>query len=192
MITTLVTGPTEYAVSLSEAKDHLRITHTDDEGYITSLIKAAQDRIELLTGRKLISQTWKYYLQEFPGENYIVLPYGQLTSVTHLKYTDSGATVNTDWDEDDEWTKDTDSDPGRIILKYGESWPTSTLAEENPIEIQFVCGWSTRSDVPEQIKHAIKIAISDLYENRESYMVGLSAQRLNTIDALLLPYRIFP
>lgn len=36
MITTLVTGPDEYAVSLSGAKDYLRITHTDDEGYITS------------------------------------------------------------------------------------------------------------------------------------------------------------
>jgi len=266
MATTLVTAPVYYPVSLATAKDHLRVTHNDDNEYISSLIGSATEKVEKLMGRKLITQTWKYFLDAWPGGNEIVLPFGQLKSVTHVKYTDTGGTQYTDFDESDEFTVDTDSDPGKIKLAYGESWPGYSLAPDNPIEIQFVCGYGAhtpltitgatnatpivcttaahgysvgdqvyidggttltsmnglwrisavplattfsmtgsigngvydassatvkRVDVPEAIRQAIKIMISDMYENRETVVMGITPTTLKTIDALLVDHRIY-
>lgn len=189
---TLVTAAAQKAVGMSEAKDHLRITHTDDEGYIYGLIDAAQDYVEKLISRKLITQTWKQFYEAWPSGDDLVLPFGQLQSVTHVKYTDSDDTVNTDFNEGDEFSVDTDSDPGRIVLGYGEVWPGASLATENPIEVQFVAGYGDDpADVPMPIRQAIYIIISDLYENRESNLTGTIRVDLKTVERLLLPYRLY-
>jgi len=147
MKTTLVTAPAYMPITLADVKAHLRVedAFTTDDSYIQSLIFQAVDEVESILNRKLITQTWKYFLDDWPDGDDIVLPYGKLQSVTHVYYTDSDGTQQTDFDENDEWTSDTDSDPGRVILKYGESWPSTTLAYENPIEIQFVCGYGTHA-----------------------------------------------
>jgi len=265
MITTIVTAPAQLPVSLDEAKDHMRVTVTLDDGYIQGLIIAATSYVEEVLRRKLITQTWKLFMDNWPDGNYFELPYGQLQSVTHIKFTDSDDTVQTTFDEDDEWTSDTDSDPGRVVLKYGEVWPGDTLAAENPIETQFICGYgahtpqnitgatnatpivitivghlyvsgdrvvvidvggntnangtwviekvdvdtfkllgsagnaayttlgtSTEISVPEAIRQAIKILVSDLYENREENIVGMTVTTsLKTVNNLLYPHRLF-
>ena len=141
----IVTNPVYYALSLSAAKEHLRVDHTADDAYISTLIGVATLKAESYLLRKLITQTWQYFLDYWPHENYITIPFGQLNSITHIKYTDIDGTTNTDFDENDEWTVDTDSDPGRAVLKYGETYPTATLATNNPIEIQFVCGYGAHT-----------------------------------------------
>lgn len=50
-------------------------TNTTDDTYITSLIKAARQRIETETGRVLCTQQWDYKLDQFPaGGDPIVVP----------------------------------------------------------------------------------------------------------------------
>jgi len=139
MKTTLVTPPTYYALTLDEAKDHLRITHSDEDPYIQALVFSAQAYAEQFLRRKLITQTWNVFLNNWPGGDVIALPFGQLQSVTHVKYTDTDGDQSTFSSAD--YIVDTDSDPGRIVLGYGETWPTATLYPSNPIEIQFVCGY---------------------------------------------------
>lgn len=142
---TLVTAPVYYPISLYEAKKHLRI-ESDDQDHdaeITALIAAATEEAEQFTRRRLITQTWKAFLDGFPKEDFIILPFGKLQSVTHLKYTDSDGDETT-WDSSN-YIVNTDSDPGRITLAYGVSWPTVTLNTSNPIEVQFVCGYGAHT-----------------------------------------------
>ena len=170
----LVTAPEVEAISVAQAKEHMRISYKyeDDDNYIDSLIKVVRESTEQYLRRKLITQTWKLYLDGWPEGDSIILPYGKVQSnVTHVKYTDTASSQST-WDTD-EYNTDTDSDPGRVVLEYGYSWPTTTLHPQNPIEIQFVCGYGDNSDdVPTPIIHAMLIRISDLYENRESFVLG--------------------
>lgn len=135
----LVVGPSAFPVSLAEAKANLNISHSNDDDLIYSLIAAATLEAEQFLRRKLVSQTWKIYLDEFPATDYIKLPFGQLRSVTAIKYTDSDGDETT-WSSDD-YIVDTVSEPGRIVLGYGKNWPTSDLYPSNPIEIEFVCGF---------------------------------------------------
>lgn len=185
----LVTAPTEEPLTLDQAKQHLRVDIEDDDMLIGDLIKASREYAENVTHRKLMSQTWKVYLDDWPDKDYIEIPFPPLVSVTHVKYTDynsSQVAVSTS-----EYNYDTVSEPGRVQLAYGYSWPTATLHPTNPIEIQFVCGYGTPDDVPEQIKQGMKIDLSDLYEQRESIVVGQPVAHLDTIDRLYMPYRVF-
>jgi hypothetical protein len=45
--------------------------------------------------------------------------------------------------------------------------------------------------VPEPIRHAIKITISDLYEQRETEIIGTITSKLKTFEALLFPHRLW-
>ena len=139
----LVTPPTALPVTLNEVKAHCRIEGTADDGYLQSLIFQATAEAENITRRKLVSQTWKYYLQRWPDGDYIELPFGRLQSVTSIKYRDD---ENTEYTFDtDEWSADTSRDPGLVYLESGYSWPSETLLPSSPIYIEFVCGYGAHA-----------------------------------------------
>jgi len=143
MKTQIVTGPAYAPVSLDQVKGHLRVTSTSEDWYIRGLIYAAIGMVEQIIRRKLTTQTWKLFLEAWPIRWFITIPFGKLQSVTHIKYTDSDSTQTT-WDSG-EYIVDVSSDPGRVVLGYGESWPSATLYPSNPIEIQFVCGYGVHA-----------------------------------------------
>lgn len=84
----LQTAPTTEPVTTAEAKTHLRVTTSDDDTYIGTLITVARRHVETITGRALINQTWDYFLDNFPPGDKIVIPLPRLSSVTTVKYTD--------------------------------------------------------------------------------------------------------
>ena len=86
-----------------------------EDTILSALITAARQQIEAITNRALITQTWDAWLDEFPNEDFIPLPFGKLQSVTAgiFTYTDSDGD-STVMVEDDDYLVDTDSDPGRI------------------------------------------------------------------------------
>ena len=193
MKTVLKTAPTNKPVTLREAKEHLRIVlgNTDEDDYLEALLDAAIERTEQFLRRRLITQTWYYYLDDWPGVDAIKLPYGKLQSVTSVKYTDSDGDQSTFSSAN--YIVDTNQDPGRVVLAYGETWPTATLYPSNPIEIEYVCGYGDDgSDVKAMIRHAIKLAISDLYENREPTFIGqgFTLTETKAFERCLWPYRL--
>jgi len=87
-----------------------------------------------------------------------------------------------------EYVADTYKEPGRVVLAYGQTWPTTTLTVTSPIAITYISGYGTPEDVPMPIKQAILILVADYYENRESYIVGQTPSHIKTVEALLGPY----
>ena len=60
-------------VTLSEAKDHLRVTNSDDDTYITTLISVARSICEQYVGFFLSrNSSMVYYLGRFPDSKYII------------------------------------------------------------------------------------------------------------------------
>jgi uncharacterized phiE125 gp8 family phage protein len=136
-------------------------------------VRAAQAYVETITGRKLVTQTWKWFLDSWPFGDRFDLPFGQLQSVTHVKYTDTAGTQTTF--STDYWEVSTARDPGVLALSYNQSWPSTTLRVLDPIEIQFICGWTTAADAPYEIQAAILLVATHFYENRSAVGVGDSA-----------------
>jgi len=195
MIATRTSSPPAEPVTLDEIKDHLRMQDINNfDSQLLGLITASREWIEDCTGRALVQQTWKYYLQDWPSGDEFELPYSPLQSVTSIKYTNSAGTET-------EWTNtyyevDTDSEPGRVILAHGKTWPSTTLHPKNPIEIEFVAGYDDDSgsppdytvNIPEAIKNAIKLDVEIRFERpNDAYVKVLQDVR----DSLLAPYRIW-
>ena len=134
------------------------LVNTSVTGQDTALArtaKSARREVEDLTSRKLLTQTWYYYLDRFPDKDFIVIPFGNLQSVTSVKYKDSDGTETT-LTVTTEYLVETNGEGcGRIVLPYGCSWPSATLYPSNPITIEFVCGWTAAANIPENLIAAI-------------------------------------
>lgn len=194
MILELITSPEIEPINYNDVVQHLRMDLFDealDEGsqaYIDRLIAAIRKDCEAFTNRAFVTQTWNYYLQNWPSKDYIEIPKPPLQSVLHVKYTDENGTITT-WDSTLYYIVDTKSLKGRIVLRPNQSWPSVTLYSSNPIEIQFVCGYGdTPEDVPEGIQHAILLQAGDLWDNREDYREGNLSK---TSEKLLWKHRVF-
>ena len=140
--------------------------YSPEDDDIESCITVARDMVEEHTGRRLINQTWNYYLDEWPCSDKMKIPYPPLVSVSSIKYTNDDGTEYTM--STSSYNVDTNSEPGRIVLADTGEWPSETLNAMNPINIEFVAGYGTSTSVPKTIKQAMKLIVGDLYENREN------------------------
>ena len=162
----LITPPAAEPVTLQEAKEHLRITGSDEDALLTTFIEVAREYCEEYQNKAYITQTWDLSLDEFPESPYS-LPKPPLQSISSIKYYDQDGTEQ-EFNATD-YLVDTASVKGRISLAYGKTWPSVTLQPINGVVIQFVAGYGdATTDVPERIRNAIKVLIGQIYENREA------------------------
>lgn len=174
-------------LTLAEAKLHLKVTFTDDDALITSLIVAVRQAVEAITLRSLITQTWELTLDRFPCYSYepISIPRPRLQSVTSISYTDLSGITQV-WDPI-KYVVDIKSEPGRIVPAYGEIYP-STRDVLNAVTVLFVAGYGNAATVPENIKSAMKLMIGHLYEHRETVIIaGQPFEMPFSAEALLRP-----
>lgn len=194
----LITAPAVEPVTLTEAKLHLRVDHTDDDLLIAGLITAAREYCETWTARAFVQQTWELVIDEFPSEpdSGIVLPKPPLQSVTSVVYDDTGGIEQTVGTID--YEVDTASEPGWVVPSLS-GWP-STFEGINAVRIRFVAGYAPgtnspidyAANVPASIKAAIKLHLGQLYENREDMIVGTVAyiQPSGGLKSLLRQHRV--
>lgn len=196
--------PAEEPVTLNEAKNHLYLdtsppTAHPDDTMIEELIVAAREWAEAFQQRAYITQTWDMYLQEFPqdGSREIRIPLPPLQHVVSLSYFDGGTTQvisfldpsGTPLMETTDYIVDETTQPGMLCLKNGKSWPAA-LKQNKSVQIRYVAGYGLAESVPEKVKSAIKMKLTDLYENRGDAEPGNNFERATR--ALLWGKRITP
>lgn len=181
-----VTAPTTEPVSRTEAKDHVRETGTTQDALIDELIKAARILCENATSRSFITQTWRLTMDDFPRDGSpIRLDRPPLVSVESVKYIDSTGVEQTL--ASGEYVVDTSTLYGEIVLAYGATWP-NVRAGRGAVTVNYTAGYGAAAAVPETIKAAIKLTLADLYEVRESSIVGTIHAVNPTVGALLAGY----
>ncbi len=192
VITTNTTGE---VVTLEEIKQHLRLEvgETEEDEYLKALRAAAVDRAESITNRKLLTQSYYYYRNEWPCEDSFELPYAPLASVPSSGIVYKKSTGNSTTFSSTAWEYDSVSEPGRICLKtFGDSWPAYTLYAVNPIKVQMNVGYGDQStEMPSGIRLAVKMLVAHWYENREATVAQSLSDVPHGVTALLQPYRIF-
>ena len=167
---------------------------TAEDDLLTDIIQASREHVEDITSRQLLTATWDYYLDEWPSDNFIKLPFGNLQTaglIVSWKDTDGAETVLT---LTTDYLIETNGEGiGRVVLPYAGTWPSGTLYPSNPVKIRFVCGYTTAALVPSKIRSAILLIASDLYENREGQIVAMSGsmyQDNKTVQRLLASSRL--
>lgn len=192
---TLTVAPTAEPVTLAEAKAHLRIetSVTDDDTLVTSLIVAARQMAERMTGRGFITQTWALGLPAFPAyyEPPVRLPRGPVQSISSITYLDQAGNEQTL--DPSVYVFSNSQTAATISLAYNQVWPIPAC-QENAVTITFVVGYGAAStDVAasaEDARRAMLLIIGDLYRNRESQIIGATVVDNPAAYALLAPLMV--
>jgi uncharacterized phiE125 gp8 family phage protein len=166
----LVTAATELAVSLDEVKAQCRVTDTASDALFETYIAAATEMVEQFIGRSIMAQTWLLALDRFSHE--IDLPRGPATSVQWVKYIDPMG--NEQAADSDLYALDLISDPQRLVLVAGASWP-ATQSIVNSVKIQFVSGYAV---APAAIKMALLATVNRWFDNREIAGLAMDAKAM--------------
>ncbi len=165
----ITSQPVTEPITLAEARSQLRAeSETFDDTFITELIKEARSICEGYCNRVFITQTWRQNESRFGA--YIDLAVSPVISVTSVKYVDTAEVQQTLPTAN--YQVDLLSDTGSIFEGVSAGFPSISSLTINPIEIIYVCGYGAASAVPVQIKRAIKLMVTHLYENRDSINIG--------------------
>lgn len=181
MIRNTVLAPILEPISLGEAKAHLRVDGTDEDGLIQALIVTAREMVETYTGRLLMRQTLDLVFDEFADPLYLAAP---LISVTSITYVDATGAPQVIAPSDYVVVAPTKApEPiGFVHPAHGVSWPTPR-DQRGAVTVRAVFGALQPRDVPGAIRSAMLLAIGDLYQNREAQsdaplITNLTQQRL--------------
>ena len=189
------TQPPINPITVDDVKAQSIIDHDLDDSLISSYITAARQWCEGYLNRALITTRYKMVLDAWPVSECLDIPRPPLVGIesfTYIDKDDNSATLTIA----DTFVVSTVGTPGRIALKDGVNWPTTELRPIAGIEIVFDAGYgSGATDVPEAIRQAVKLVAADLYENRESSVVGAGltvAEVPFGAKALLNMFRVDP
>jgi|SRR6185312_7197622 len=186
MSSILLTGPAVEPLSLDEAKIFLRVEHNTDDQLITALIVAARLHVEAQIQAALITQSWRLTLDGWPCQGRVLVRPGPLQALIAARIFDMQGHAQ---------AFDTQAfvpDPGASTLSF-MPWvlpvPGRVAAG---IELDVTAGFGdTASDVPEPLRHAVRLLAAHWYENRALVSGADQAVVLPaTVAALIAPYRM--
>jgi uncharacterized phiE125 gp8 family phage protein len=176
----------EPAVTLDDAKAHLRVDHDAEDDAITVLLQAAIDTCGDEAGRAFDRAPYLYSDGCWPHCGYIDLPLAPVQSVDAVEYVDeNGATIAL---EPETWNWQRTSQGARVRLDPDFDLPdlaTDFQAEGRQVRVTFTAGYLPPSEVqddspgdlrlPSQARAAVLLTLGHFYANREAVVVGKTA-----------------
>ena len=164
----IVSQTNELPLTLTEVKSHLRIDFTNDDTYLTHLIKVASSFFEEMTGRSLITKTYKTYLDKFPQYNVgIKIRKSKLQSILSIQYYLNN--VLTNYTSQNYYYNDS-TGFSEIFLKVNNFYPNEIDEIKNSVVINFTAGYgANEASIPANIKQSLLMFITDCYMNRGDY-----------------------
>ena len=147
----LIAPPSADPVTLTEIKDHLRITDSEQDSLIVAALNAAVRTIEARAGIAMMSQTWRLVLDDIPFEPIKLTP-SPVASIIEVRV--AGDVVSPDAYELKAGS------PG--IFMASPPWPAPS-AHLGGVEIDFTTGFGAAIDVPSPLKQAVKLFMRALF-----------------------------
>ena len=205
----VVTPPGVEPLLLADAKQHLRVDTTADDTFILSLIRACRFHLERQYEVSLISQTlslsldnfpwwwmfrgspnsaaWWYYDSMYYAQIELRGPVQSITSVDYLDASNAPQTLSSS-----KYTLDDTMLPARLVPTYNTIWPVTALGVVNAVTVTFVTGFGAAdTNVPDDIKAALKLLLGHLYENRDQIVTDARVAAIQMpfgVDQLMRPY----
>jgi hypothetical protein len=200
----LTTPPVAF-MTTAAAKLYLRVDDNGEDTLIDSMVAGAVDMIEQYLNRKLLTQTWAYWLDDFPKTSKndwwdgtrdgainslfgdypsINIPMGPVSSVSAVKYYLDDDTENIF--PSNNYVSDVIGSHGRVVLRVGAIWPSEILRPANGVKVEFETGYGALADVPQAIQQAVRECLAALYERRGDEELKMPMNAL----ALCRAYRV--
>jgi uncharacterized phiE125 gp8 family phage protein len=184
MSLSLLTPPAEEPLALADAKTWLKLDQDADDDLVRALIVAARLQVEAVTGRLMVTQTWRLTLDAWPCDAVVPVPLVPLAGLSAAEVVGAdGAATALDLDT---ITVDTASRPARLLV--GTRPPARAFAG---IHFDLTAGYGAAADVPAPFVQAMRSLIAHWYENRNLLAApGADAQMPLAVTAMLAPHRV--
>lgn len=199
----LVTAPINTLFILDDIKNYLRLDtgDTSEDNLLLSFQSSAVSFIEKYTNRTLLTTTFKTYRDVFfnsqncsyfdrYGYDYWELRKSPLQSISSIKYFNkSNVLVTVDTNIYYNTLEDIYS---KILLNYSLKFPSDASNKLQAIEIEFIAGYGDdATSVPDELKNAVLMLISAMYENRGDCIQSTCSQLANgSIKQLISQFRV--
>lgn len=170
-----LTWPTSTVIDLQKAKDHLRVTTTDEDALILDCIKAATDLVETYTNQLFQSRTYVAYMDavEFSAYNHVKIWLWPITSIDSVKYLDTDGVEQTFSSAN--YSTDLSDSPARIL-------PTTIATVKqnvvNAYRIYFTAGYTNTDQINPELLNWIKIFIGFFYQTRQPEYSGFTVAEI--------------
>lgn len=196
----VVTPPATLALSVEDAKLHLRVEHDDDDDLIEDCINAAIGELDApkgWLGRALFTRTQRLTLDAYPPPVvYLPGPITTAISTIHVrnaddeivKIYDSGVGDPTD---DIGLQSDLTAEPALLWPSDSIGWPTDIKGGIDSVRIDYVTGYATAAAIPEVMLQWLKLRTADYYRDRESLLLGIAPVRNPVADRMLDNWRVY-
>lgn len=166
------------ALNHAEVKNYLRVDGTDDDLMLDILVGQAVEEAEKVTGRAMLTATFKFTLEDWPREaarpadqpyapkgvysRKLYLPRSPLVSVTSIEYYASGASTLSTLPAE-QYLAITNHLQGFVYLKEDYDWP-DLEPRPDAIQITFTAGHGTSTSyLPAQMRQAMLLLCRHYY-----------------------------
>jgi uncharacterized phiE125 gp8 family phage protein len=148
-----ITNPSEEPISLSETKLFLRVSNTSEDSLISRLIIVARKVAENYIRSAIIQRNFRLTLRQ-EIEQEVFLPMGPVQSIIQVKSFSETNVQNIIASSNYDLIK------GQDTLKFNSN-QYSYLTE-----IEYISGFGSAANVPDDIKHGILLYVAGLYDER--------------------------
>lgn len=160
-------------VTTAQAKTHLRVTTSDQDTYIDTLIVSAREAVENFLDRSLVQRVIRLDLPCF--EDRMFLPRGRASAIQNIKYIDTNGTLQTLAASN--YTLQNPTHGASYVLRgYNVVWPT-LRGVSDAVQITYTAGYEPlnspidyRGSIPQAIRNALLKLVQaeyDTFERRE-------------------------
>ena len=171
-----IVDPIDYAVSLPEVQDYLKIDYNTDDTEIQYLIEAAINDAETYMRRALLTATYQAVSDDM--HECFPLRFGPIQEITSIKYINLDGDTRTIAPESYYLTRKNLN--GMIVFVDDFELPTDVRKFEGWI-VEYIAGYGKPDEVPSIIRNALKICIATAYEFREE-SVGIPEEAKRIYD----------
>ncbi len=161
---------TNYIISLAEAKAHLRVDTTDEDAYITQLLKAAVQAAETYINKDIALTTNTLVLNYFAGYS-VEVDEGHLKEINSFKDANNNSIAYGD------------------LCVYDSSFKfylNQSIDIQN-VTLVFTTGFNSDT-LPPLIRQAIYVKLADLYDSQRSSIQFNTMQNARVFETLLNPF----
>lgn len=178
--TKIITEPAVEPVTLEQVKNHSRITHVEDDSWLSMAMIVARQYVEKTCELSLITQTRRMTFRKF-DEPYIKLSYGPTISITSIQYYDQTNSLQTLAS----YQATLESNPCLIVPGVGQRWPSTNPDRLDAVRVTYVAGFGDPEQVPAALRQAILLLTDHWYNNRGAFEIGSNSSIPFGVDNLL-------
>jgi uncharacterized phiE125 gp8 family phage protein len=169
----IATPPDSEPITLEQVAAHVRVDSTDDQEYIIGLLGVARELVDGVTGRVSMISEWLLTAQTWDSLTGDTCDLAKiyrtpLVSVESVRYFPAAGGALATLSAGD-YRVITTYEPGMIQFTGG----LPALADRpDAIQISFTAGYANSDLTPAILKHAQKVVVADMYEQRGSIAFG--------------------